>query len=80
MAQSKKITLPFPLKGINKNFAEADQPPLSSPMTLNVRPADVVKSRIRGGQRPGLKKQYATNIGGTFPVMAIAQVTIVEAS
>jgi hypothetical protein len=74
------ITIPFPLKGINKNYAESDQPNLTSPAMQNVRPFDVMKTRVRGGQRPGLKKQYPVCIGNNKPVVAIGHVTIVEVS
>ena len=74
------LTLPFPLQGINKNYAESTQPPLTSPATLNVRPCDVAENRIRGGQRPGLKKQFPLCIGSGKPVVAICHVTIVEVS
>lgn len=74
------ITIPFPLKGINKNYAESDQPNLTSPAMQNVRPFDVMKTRVRGGQRPGLKKQYPVCVGNGKPVVAIGCVTIVEVS
>jgi len=74
------VTIPFPLKGVNKNYAESNQPNLTSPAMQNVRPFDVMKTRVRGGQRPGLKKQYAVCIGAGKPVVALAEVTIVEVS
>jgi len=77
-AKKTSLTLPFPLQGINKNYAASTQPPLTSPVMLNVRPSDVMENRIRGGQRPGLKKQFPVCIGSTKPVVAIGQVTIVE--
>ena len=81
MAASKQtLTLPFPLEGINKNAAASTQPPATSPAMLNVRPCDVMENRIRGGQRPGLKKQYPVCIGTDKPVVAIGTVTIVEVS
>ena len=80
MARKNIITLPFPLKGINRNYAESDQPNLTSPAMQNVRPSDVMENRVRGGQRPGLKRQYPIRIGNGKPVVAIAEVTIVEAS
>ncbi len=74
------ITLPFPLQGVNKNYAASTQPPLTSPAMLNVRPYDVIENRTRGGQRPGLKKQFSVCIGNNKPVVAIGHVTIVEIS
>ena len=79
-SKKSKVRLPFPLKGINRNFAAVNQPPLTSPELLNVRPYDVVNGRMRGGQRPGLKKAYSACIGNGKPVVAITEVTIVEAS
>lgn len=46
----------FPLKGIDKNWANSEQPPITSPDMNNVRPKDVSEARLRGGQRPGLDK------------------------
>lgn len=81
MAASKQtLTLPFPLEGINKNDAASTQPPATSPAMLNARPCDVMENRIRGGQRPGLKKQYPVCIGSSKPVVAMGYVTIVEVS
>ena len=77
-AKKTNLTLPFPLQGINKNYAESTQPPLTSPAMLNVRPCDVMENRTRGGQRPGLKRQFPICIGNDKPVVAIAYVTIVE--
>jgi hypothetical protein len=74
------VTIPFPLKGVNKNYAESNQPNLTSPAMQNVRPFDVMKTRVRGGQRPGLKKQYPACIGNGKPIVAIEHVTIVEVS
>jgi hypothetical protein len=62
------INLPFPFKGINKNYAASSQPPLTTPYSKNVRPQDVLEKRARGGQRPGVLKSYAEALGdsGTF--------------
>jgi hypothetical protein len=40
------------------------EPPLTSGDMNNVRPRDVLENRIRMGQRPGLDKRYAQQIGG----------------
>ena len=82
MAENKKkiSVLPFPLKGINRNFAESAQPPLTSPAMKNVRPADVMQDRIRGGQRPGLKIKHKVHETSARPVVAINEVTVVEVS
>jgi hypothetical protein len=79
MAKSR-LELVFPFGGLNKNAAVSRQAKLTSPAMANVRAYDVLESRIRGGQRPGLKKQYPTCIGSAKPVVAITVVSIVEVS
>lgn len=73
--RKRSIVLPFPLGGINKNLAKSEQPAMTSPDMVNVRPADVVHNRIRGGQRPGLRKYHGLS---DKPVIAMTEVTIVE--
>jgi hypothetical protein len=70
--------LKFPVKGINKNWANSEQPPVTSPDMNNVRPYGTAEARLRGGQRPGLDKwgdgdQVA---GAANPVLHILQVTL----
>jgi hypothetical protein len=71
-----RVEMRFPLKGINKNWANSEQPPITSPHCNNVRPTDVSETRTRGGQRPGLDKWGAgTQIGGVdSPVVAMCTV------
>lgn len=78
----RHIKLPFPFKGLNSAIALSNQPPLTSPAMLNVRPCDVAENRVRGGQRPGMDLAYQQNLGGEngTAVIAIGQVTIVEVS
>ena len=68
-----RVEVKFPLKGIDKNWANSEQPPITSPDMNNVRPTDVAETRMRGGQRPGLEKWGGgTQIGTTFtPVVAM---------
>jgi len=73
----RSIILPFPLAGINKNFAKSAQPEMTSPDMVNVRPADVMHNRIRGGQRPGLRHRYSV-ADTAVPVIALGEVTVVE--
>ena len=69
------LELMFPLKGLDKNWSNAAQPPLTSPDLLNVRPQDVSEKRARGGQRPGLVKWSDDRIGGAEqPVLAMATI------
>lgn len=80
MANEKHIEFRFPFEGINQNLSFSAQPPLTSPEAVNVRPSDVIENRVRGGQRPGLKKQYLNSIGSGKPVVAVTEITIVEVS
>ena len=70
----------FPLKGINRNWANSTQPPLTSPELLNVRPRDVSEGRARGGQRPGLNNtDYSSRISSANnPVVELLSVTVLE--
>jgi hypothetical protein len=71
-----RVELKFPLKGINKNWANSEQPPITSPDMNNVRPYGTEESRLRGGQRPGQAKMFSQQIGGaSSPVVCIVQVT-----
>ena len=76
------LELIFPLKGVDKNWANSTQPPLTSPELLNVRPQDVSENRARGGQRPGLTKWGAgTQIGGIdAPVVAMTCIIVAMAT
>ena len=72
------MVLKFPFEGIDKGGVVAEQPANTSPYMLNVRPYDVLNNRMRGGQRPGMDKMYAQQIGGgTYPIVAMCTVTIV---
>lgn len=73
--------LKFPLKGINKSRVPEEQPEATSPDMNNVRAFDTLDERIRGGQRPGMKKRYSevvspVALGG--PVIAMCEVSITE--
>ena len=80
MSKRKIIELRFPVAGINRGTSLEMQPSYSSPSMKNVRAYDTGQKRIRGGQRPGLKKAFQTCIGNGKPIVAIAQVTVVEVS
>lgn len=64
----------FPFKGLNEGLATEEQPPTTTPILQNVRATDVSEERIRGGQRPGLKKAYTTQVGSAHPVIAITTI------
>ncbi len=68
------IEVPFPLKGINEQWAFRRQPPGTAPDALNVRPFDSGE-RVRGGQRGGLAKYFAAAVNGTEPIQALGHVT-----
>jgi hypothetical protein len=65
----------FPIKGLSKGLPAEKQPPATSPVLRNVRPFDVEEERIRGGQRPGLVKAYAEQVGDSRPVIILAQIS-----
>ena len=80
------VTIPFPMKGKDENWAMGGQPPLTSPDLQNVRPRDVQDKRSRGGQRPGVRKVMywwdspdGEDLGlpDPTPVIGLAQVTAV---
>jgi hypothetical protein len=75
---SVTLQFQFPMRGKNTNFASSTQPQFTSPRMMNVRPREVLGKRARGGQRPGLAKQYNESLGG--PVVAICSVVTVEVS
>jgi len=51
---SEPVRLQFPLLGLNLSRATGNQPYATSFSMNNVRLYDVLDSRARGGQRPGL--------------------------
>ena len=62
----------FPAGGVSENFSFESQPPGTTVSAQNVRAYDAKSGRLRGGQRPGLKKFVAdqfelTNTAGTNP-------------
>jgi len=66
------IELPPPIQGISKGVPVDKESPATSGYMNNVRPVDVLESRIRLGQRPGLDKWGAgTQIGAAEqPIVA----------
>ena len=68
----------LPIRGINKGFPVSEIYQEYSPKMNNVRVKDVLASRLRLGQRPGLAKWSATQVGGvTNPVVSIVSVSTV---
>lgn len=73
------MRIPFPLQGIDRGRATPDQPILTSFDIKNMRPYDTLDNRVRGGQRPGLRKRYSQQIGANaVPIVAITSVTVVD--
>ena len=57
------LELPPPIQGISKGVPVDKESPATSGYMNNVRPVDALERRIRLGQRPGLDKWSATQIG-----------------
>ena len=58
------VTLPFPLRGVNKSLSHLAGDPDTTVYASNVFPKDVTESRIRGGSRKGLVKRFPTQVDG----------------
>jgi len=63
MAKEREIF--FPLGGQDANWAHSKQPLQTTPSAQNVRPYSADQERARGGIRPGLKRAYTAQVGGT---------------
>ncbi|MBE3139515.1 MAG: hypothetical protein IMZ53_02925 [Thermoplasmata archaeon] len=75
------MEFPFPILGIDRGRSTRKQPNLTAYKLQNVRPYDTLSTRIRGGQRPGLDKLYAQQIGGAAqPIVAMCTVTVVTSN
>ena len=73
------MDLSFPFKGYHKGLGAEKQPAGTTPWISNMRVIDCQDNRFRGGQRPGLKKAYAQQIGGiAAPVVVLTSVTVVD--
>ena len=59
------MNIPLPLKGYSRGLVPGTENVNTSPYISNVRPRDTLEGWIRIGQRPGLKKAYSQQIGGT---------------
>ena len=73
-----QVNFALPLEGYSRGLTPGSEKVSTSPYMLNVRPRDTLEGWIRLGQRPGLKKAYAQQIGGaTSPVVWVGSVTTV---
>jgi hypothetical protein len=68
----------LPIRGKSLGMPQDKQPPLTSGYLNNVRPRDVLENRVRIGQRPGLDKWSADQIGSAEqPIVALTSVSSV---
>lgn len=71
--------IPLPLKGVAESLPLDKSDPVSSPHMNNCRPIDVLEKRIRIGQRSGLDKALAAQIGGgASPIVEMLSITTVN--
>jgi len=69
----------LPYLGLNKATPVSSAPKGSTGYCLNVRPIDVLETRLRIGKRSGLKKSYTQQIGGeATPINWIGSVTVFD--
>jgi hypothetical protein len=69
----------FPIGGVDKGRAIAEEDLAVSNNMNNCRPYDSIDNRARGGQRPAMIKRYSQQIGGAAtPIVAITKVTVVN--
>ena len=71
------VIFKFPILGQNKGQSTDEQPGRTSGYLNNVRPYDVLEGRLRGGQRPGLEKMFAEQIGGKVSIVVMTEITVV---
>lgn len=70
---SKPIPLPWPIGGVDENFALSDQRPGTTPSALNVRPLDATNGQRRGARRAGMSKYVAGQIAdGPIQLLDVA--------
>lgn len=73
-----QINFPLPLEGFSRGLTPGAEKVTTSPYMQNVRPRDTLEGWIRVGQRPGMKKAYAQQIGGAAsPIVWIGSVTFI---
>lgn len=69
----------LPLLGVSEGLPVVNEQGTTSGYMSNCRPRDVLEKRLRLGQRPGLKKTYAQQIGGvSTPIVWLGSITIVD--
>ena len=60
-----KVDIKFPFGGRSDRQAHHEQPAMTTRDAPNMRARDVVTGRIRGAQRPGFTKVFATQINSS---------------
>ena len=74
-----QVQFTLPLEGYSRGLTPGTEKVSTSPYMANVRPRDTLESWIRLGQRPGLKKAYAQQIGGAAsPVVWVGSITTLD--
>lgn len=69
------MNIPFPRFGLDESSPAGQQPIGTSFSLSNVRPFDISKEKIRGGQRPGTTLAYNTQISGAaHPVLLMTSI------
>ena len=69
------IVLRYPMLGKVEGLGFTQQPPVTTPDSLNTVPFDVIKQKGRGGQRAGLKRYFESASPGTGQIQSMRQAT-----
>lgn len=78
MGQKTPLFLPWPLNGVDRSKAYRDQDAVTTKDASNVRNLDTLESRIRGSVRPGLCKEYDTQLGSGNPIRMLGRVAVAK--
>lgn len=78
MPRVAQKSLVFPLAGVARQSGYESAPPFTAPWAVNVRSIGAIKTRRRGGSRPGLAKVVDHEFD--VPITAVAPVTAVKAN
>jgi hypothetical protein len=76
MPRISPVRIPWPLRGINRNFGFQGQPGGTTPDALNVRSIDPVSGRSRGAQRAGLTRYLDGELTASSPIQCLDHATI----
>ena len=67
--QSKDITVPFPVNGLDQGQAHVRQREMTTVDCKNVIAWDSMEDRIRGGRRPGIVQKTGPSLGGKIQLI-----------